>query len=709
MIIKQQESDVKVIGDVQQYKTSIDEKNLDYIVTLLSSNLYSSPEKSFIRETVSNAWDSHVEAHTEDTPIIIDFKYQEYSYNISIRDFGTGLSPERFKEIYCNIGSSTKRDSNDYIGGFGLGRFAALSCSNTVHITSYYNGKKYYYLMIKEGNNINITLLNTIDTDEKNGLEITISNINNISKYTKALDNIKFFPNIYVNLSNYNNNIITKHYKYFAASSVISESKVILLGNVLYPIDIDKIQDANFISKLCYTGIVIKFNIGELEITPNRENIIYNSKTIDIINDRIAKAKEEIYDRIHTLEKKDYDDIFEYIKAIYNTKHYDPIEDKFNSKGFTFETTRELYTFKGEQLNLSAIYNLCNLETYNLKWYSNNGYYYKQNIPYKYQDRILNKANTTILKLKDINKLSAKIKSYLSEKYTEFIIISDYTKQEYWEYIKNVFPLIIKHPKEFDIFWEEYNKKIQEVDLKKDKDFINYNYNSSTIKSKNPNIILYKVHNEDSTTKIEFPSIKRLLWILKKERKKIYICERTKDTKILAMCKLKNVCLYYSNKSNVKLIQSLNKKFIISKEEVLKITPYIRDLYTIYDKRYLLRNIEFDVFKYALCNEKIKQIQYINKLTNIVNDSPYIVYYYFKTLDENSLNKDLIKQIEKIKYIDEELDKIHTDYGISYCTFETKMNELLAYIIMKKKLFKIKYSLYKNIKNNKLIKLLCGK
>ena len=87
MILQNQQSDIQLIGDIQEYKTSIDPKNLDIITTLLSSNLYSKPEDSFIREIVSNAWDSHVEARTTDIPIII--KVTENS--ISIRDFGTDL------------------------------------------------------------------------------------------------------------------------------------------------------------------------------------------------------------------------------------------------------------------------------------------------------------------------------------------------------------------------------------------------------------------------------------------------------------------------------------------------------------------------------------------------------------------------------------------------------------------------------------------
>lgn len=115
MIIDSSTSSIEVIGDIQEFKTGIDPKNIEFITTLLSSNLYSNPEQSFIREIVSNAWDSHMEAGTTNTPVII--KVDEHNNNITIRDYGTGLSPERFKEVYCNIGSSTKRDTNEYIGG----------------------------------------------------------------------------------------------------------------------------------------------------------------------------------------------------------------------------------------------------------------------------------------------------------------------------------------------------------------------------------------------------------------------------------------------------------------------------------------------------------------------------------------------------------------------------------------------------------------
>lgn len=122
MIINSVGSTKYTIGDTKEYKTTIDVENLDFIASLLSSNLYSDPEASFIREIVSNGWDSHVEVGNTDTPILVKVSRSNgsyYSYDITIRDYGTGLSKEDFENIYCKIGTSTKRLSNNYLGCFG--------------------------------------------------------------------------------------------------------------------------------------------------------------------------------------------------------------------------------------------------------------------------------------------------------------------------------------------------------------------------------------------------------------------------------------------------------------------------------------------------------------------------------------------------------------------------------------------------------------
>ena len=69
-------SNAEMYGDIQSNKVSINTKHLDYITQILTSNLYSSPLQSFIRETLSNAQDSHMEAKTT-KPIIPYFAFRK--------------------------------------------------------------------------------------------------------------------------------------------------------------------------------------------------------------------------------------------------------------------------------------------------------------------------------------------------------------------------------------------------------------------------------------------------------------------------------------------------------------------------------------------------------------------------------------------------------------------------------------------------------
>ena len=120
MILNQEKSNAEIQGEIKNNKVEIDAKNINFITTLLTSNLYSLPIESFFRETVSNAWDSQVEAGNTNTPILIKLTtVNDEDVSVSVRDYGTGLSPERFDSIYRFIGSSTKRESNDYIGMIG--------------------------------------------------------------------------------------------------------------------------------------------------------------------------------------------------------------------------------------------------------------------------------------------------------------------------------------------------------------------------------------------------------------------------------------------------------------------------------------------------------------------------------------------------------------------------------------------------------------
>lgn len=307
MILNRNESDVTILGDVQKYKVSIDENNLQHIITILSSNLYSHPMQSFLREIVSNAVDSHLEAKV-DEPIIITITDND----LAIRDFGTGISPERFHETYINIGSSTKRDSNEFIGHFGIGKYSALAVSDIVNVTSFYNGKAYYYVMNKDIDQLHIDLILEKDTDEHNGVEVKIPFKAPLQDEDwKAL---AFIKNLYIEderkypdvdqnsiISSFNKRKVYT-YKTFKVLeigypySTKGRYTEVLVGNIPYRVDYGSLWDENRYDNWedAFKKVCPCLNIGEVDITPNREGLLYSERTKKALRNAYNEAIDEL-------------------------------------------------------------------------------------------------------------------------------------------------------------------------------------------------------------------------------------------------------------------------------------------------------------------------------------------------------------------------------------------------------------------------------
>jgi DNA topoisomerase VI subunit B len=84
------------------------------------SKFYSDAVGSLIRETTSNALDSHREINSSE-PIIVSFlANDEGNYEFSVEDFGVGINKDTINNILRKYGKSTKRNSVNQLGAFGL-------------------------------------------------------------------------------------------------------------------------------------------------------------------------------------------------------------------------------------------------------------------------------------------------------------------------------------------------------------------------------------------------------------------------------------------------------------------------------------------------------------------------------------------------------------------------------------------------------------
>lgn len=301
--------DAEYLGDIQENRVGIDKSNLDFITTLLTSNLYSKPLESFLRETIANAYDSHIEAGTDEYILLLIQDSGHCNFTISIRDYGVGVSPERFEKIYRNIGSSTKRESNDYIGMFGIGRFSCLSCADVAGINSYYNGTKYSYIMYKNGGGINIDKISETTGDFKNGLEVFINKHVYYSEWISAINNLCLFEKLHITykgedynlkalIDKFNSRVIT-HYKTFSRCSILNNCcNYFKVGNILYNIE-------SAISLSTKDGLIIDLPIGSVDITPNREALQYTEYTKKTIESKVAETKKELEEIVNSIIKGD--------------------------------------------------------------------------------------------------------------------------------------------------------------------------------------------------------------------------------------------------------------------------------------------------------------------------------------------------------------------------------------------------------------------
>lgn len=443
------EKDAEVIGDIKSNAVSIDTSNINFIVTILSTNLYSKPIESFIRETVSNAWDSHVEAGVTE-PVILELgKDTEDNYYCRVQDFGVGLSPERFDSIYRNIGSSTKRDSNNQIGGFGIGRFSALAYSDVVHITSNFDGMQYKYMMYKDGNSISIDLLHEEETEERNGVSVQlqlkskedVSNFYNaIKKQLVYFENMYFVDNTetgYITKDEFNKFHI-KRYKDFLVNSLDDNSRNLdlVLGKVRYPLRLEALNKKypQYVAKY---PVSLKFEIGDLDVTPNREEILYSQKNIDKIQQVLDSSVEEIDEIFELHSNKDFSNLTDYITAIKNPNSAPLLEVDGEQLVYIKIPSAELkLTLNGEKFDKE---NFIKLYDYIL---GISGVPY--NYTFEYGKLYYNSNTVTISNLKtnfsnfylcDVSSLSNISKVYIRENFTDYSKFI-YTNKPFIHYIK---------------------------------------------------------------------------------------------------------------------------------------------------------------------------------------------------------------------------------------------------------------------------------
>ena len=284
--------DVAFHGDFEQRDVAIGD--VAFILDMFADKVYSNKERAVIRELACNAHDSHVMAGTTDVPFEVHLPTQLEPW-FSLRDYGTGLPDDDIANIYGAIGVSTKRDSNEVIGCFGIGSLSPYSMCDSFTVKSYLDGiVRTYQCMRDEKRQPKVIPLGSTPTDEPNGLEVKLTVNGKVSEFEEEAGHVFMFWEGTLPKIN-NQHVIRKcqemrdRYVFKGDEFGLAPSwgsMYALMGNIAYKIP-------NQLDEFDCDGY-LKFDLGELEFDTARENLSMTDKTKAALKAKFASVKDKL-------------------------------------------------------------------------------------------------------------------------------------------------------------------------------------------------------------------------------------------------------------------------------------------------------------------------------------------------------------------------------------------------------------------------------
>jgi hypothetical protein len=365
MIITQERKKVVQSHDFDSVNCTIDAEDMRYVASLLRNN-YSNTRLAVVREVTANALDANLEANSDRQ---IEIKLPtKMNPTFAVRDFGGGLSQEDVFGLYSKYGKSTKRTSNNYIGAFGIGKFAPLSYGENFTCVSYNGGmKSSYNIFVNDDDDTKIVRLFEEPSNEPTGLSIEVAvSDDDISKFQEVVqDFFRFFsademPKFigveedFIKATEYVLKDDNDEWFFLKDDkNYYNRTSHVIMGRVAYPLDRGSMSVENYIGNeskvnlinqlLTESNFYIRVPVGSVKLHHSRESLEYNKSTQKEICAQLLKASNSVQD-IAKAKLADSEDLWDakrnYAKVInalpYSIKRI--LENSFEWKGVSIES-----------------------------------------------------------------------------------------------------------------------------------------------------------------------------------------------------------------------------------------------------------------------------------------------------------------------------------------------------------------------------------
>lgn len=277
-----------------------DSNSLAHLQSILS-DLYSKPHTAVLRELSANALDAQIDAGYEG-PIEVTTP-NALNPTLTVTDHGIGMSIDDLYNIYTKYGASTKRESNAVVGMLGIGSKSPLAIASQFSITTVRDGVKIVAMVKKNEQGVGeLTIIDTIATDEPSGTTIKVPSDTDASWFDIAQDLFRFWePNTVI--------VDGREPKTIQGDRVDDDILIVtdqslthdmlIMGNIAYPITH---ENSFFIRNSYYhtERIIVRVPVGSVQFAPSREELNYSEVTKAYLNDLAADVSLRIHKYLET-------------------------------------------------------------------------------------------------------------------------------------------------------------------------------------------------------------------------------------------------------------------------------------------------------------------------------------------------------------------------------------------------------------------------
>lgn len=284
---------------------------------VLSNSLYQNKVLAVIREITCNAVDAHRMVGKSVSDIQIHMPTYLAPY-FAVRDFGPGLSHKEVLALYVTYFLSTKDASNDLIGGFGLGSKSPFAVADQFTVTVWQDGERRQYVCYKDGGVPAINHISSTPSDEPDGLEVRVAvPAGSLYRWEEEARNLfKWWPAVPKGVKAVDYALSDAYVTARATTKVgaypewaitgYTASPVVLMGGVPYALNFEAIagltpQVARMFAGL---GLVLCFEVGQLNISPSREALSYDPTTCALLKQRLSEIVQRATTEVEAMAAK---------------------------------------------------------------------------------------------------------------------------------------------------------------------------------------------------------------------------------------------------------------------------------------------------------------------------------------------------------------------------------------------------------------------